>query len=162
YQIVDSIFPSFGENSGRIHDNLSRVCYRRGDISQLLKFIFFRLLKAKIYSKNIVHFNLTSMLSVHGLFHCITILLRYIQIAYETSMIYSPSPGCSPRPIITILRITSYTSIVLLMGGIIVERSLATYFVIDYEKRKRSMISISLLLVIYTLSYFLSNGIVEG
>ncbi|GMS87073.1 hypothetical protein PENTCL1PPCAC_9248 [Pristionchus entomophagus] len=110
----------------------------------------------------IVHFNLTSMLVADGALNCFTIFLRYLQIALETNTIYSPSPACFPRLLIIILRLMAYISVILLMGGILIERSLATYFVIDYENKRRWWISLTLTVIVFAASYVLSSQIIHG
>uniref|UniRef100_A0A8R1YZG8 G protein-coupled receptor n=1 Tax=Pristionchus pacificus TaxID=54126 RepID=A0A8R1YZG8_PRIPA len=131
-------------------------------ICLLLSFFCLCLLMNVFYKHHIVHFNLTSMMIAHGLFICFTILLRYGQIALETNMLPSLSPACSPRPQIIILRLMAYISVLLLMGGILIERALATYFVIDYEKQRRWWISLSLNAIVFLSSFVLSTQIIHG
>lgn len=159
------------------------------------------------------------MLVFHGSLYCATILLRVVQISYESHLIYlsgylynsinwlfiiTLEPGCFPLPQLVILRATAYISIILLMNGIIIERwawiqqllsqtsfvflvftsrdrniavgivtgenrilkihfrALATYFVNDYEKKRRLWISATILPVNFVASLMLSSQIIRG
>ncbi|GMS87074.1 hypothetical protein PENTCL1PPCAC_9249, partial [Pristionchus entomophagus] len=110
----------------------------------------------------IVHVNLTLMLIIHGTWYTISVVLRLLQIVYEVGWIANYSPGCFPIPEIVIIRVTSYISIVLLLGGVVVERAFATHYVIDYEKKKRRWIATSITLFIFAMSLFISSQIVLG
>ncbi|GMT16013.1 hypothetical protein PFISCL1PPCAC_7310 [Pristionchus fissidentatus] len=131
-------------------------------ISLIVSLVCIVTLLVVFWKHQIVHLNLTLMIIFHGVLCLVSMLLRFLQMLYEIGWITLVSPGCPPVPQIVIVRIMSYISLVLLLGGIVIERSFATYYVIDYEKKKRSWIAIVITSVLLVISYCISSQIVKG
>ncbi|GMT32185.1 hypothetical protein PFISCL1PPCAC_23482, partial [Pristionchus fissidentatus] len=91
-----------------------------------------------------LHRNLLIIVYSSNIFYLFSLFFRFLQIAYELRVIEYEGLYSFPIPLLVITRFTAYINLLLFLTSVLVERSLATLFIIDYEKKNRYYISITI------------------
>ncbi|KAF8382550.1 hypothetical protein PRIPAC_71692, partial [Pristionchus pacificus] len=105
------------------------------------------------WKNKLLHPNLMVIVSTVNGFYLISLLARFLQMFYEIQFIEFQGFHTFPIPWLTLIRSTAYFYLLLFFTAVLVERIFATVLIIDYEKKHRIPISISISSIFFIISF---------